>query len=153
MKIGVVGLGLIGGSIFKSLQVLGYNIVGISTSQGGKYENIYSERKYLSECDVVFVCSSMNRVIDDLKDLENYVSNDTIVADVSSLKGFVSKEKFSYNFIPSHPMAGTEFSGFEHSFDGLFKGAKWVLTPNDGIVPDVLKKIITDMGAKIVVAN
>ena len=50
-------------------------------------------------------------------------------------------------------MAGTEFSGFEHSFDGLFKGAKWVLTPNDGIVPDMLKKIITDMGAKIVVAN
>ena len=153
MKIGIVGLGLIGGSIFKSLQVLGYDIVGISTSQGGKYENIYSERKYLSECDIVFVCSPMNRVVDDLKDLENYVSSDTIVVDVSSLKGFISKESFSYNFIPSHPMAGTEFSGFEHSFDGLFKGAKWVLTPNDGIVPDALKKIITDMGAKIVVAN
>ena len=153
MKTGVVGLGLIGGSIFKSLQVLGYDVVGISTSQGGKYKNIYSDWKYLSECDVVFVCSPMNRVVADLKDLENYVSNDTIVADVSSLKGFVSKEDFSYNFIPSHPMAGTEFSGFEHSFDGLFKGAKWVLTPNDGIVPDMLKKIITDMGAKIVVAS
>lgn len=151
MKIGVVGLGLIGGSIFKSLKSLKYNVVGISKSQSG--EDIHSDWSYLSDCNIVFVCSPMNKVLDDLKKLEQYVSPKTIVSDVSSLKEFVSKEKYNYNFVPSHPMAGTEFSGFENSFDGLFNGAKWVLTPVDGVVPDVLKQIIADMGAVVVVAG
>lgn len=153
MKIGVAGLGLIGGSIFKSLEALGYDVVGVSRSQGGKYKNIYSEKTCLSGCDVVFVCSPMNKVLEELRDLENYIKPETVVTDVSSLKEFVSKEDFKFKFIPSHPMAGTEFSGFENSFDGLFKGAKWVLTPKDGVVPNILEKIITDMGAKIVVTT
>lgn len=153
MKIGVLGLGLIGGSIFKTLKELGYDVIGISNSQGGKYENIYADRAKLKECDLVFVCSPMNKVLDDLKDIEKYLSKDTIVTDASSLKSFVSENKYNYNFVPSHPMAGTEFSGFENSYSGLFKGAKWVLTPFDGIVPDALRKVIEDMGAKVVVTD
>lgn len=151
MKIGVVGLGLIGGSIFKSLKALSYDVIGVSNSQTG--ENISSDWSMLSDCSIVFVCSPMNKIISDLKNLEQYVSEDTIVSDVASLKKFVVKEKYNYNFIPSHPMAGTEFSGFENSFEGLFKGAKWVLTPLNNIVPDELKQVIVDMGAKIVVTT
>ena len=95
----------------------------------------------------------MNKVLGDLRDIEPYLSEDTVVSDVSSLKEFVSNEKYKYNFVPSHPMAGTEFSGFENSFEGLFKGAKWVVTPIDGVVPDILGKVITDLGAKIVVTT
>ena len=153
MKIGVLGLGLIGGSIFKSLNALNYDVIGISSSQGGKYDSIYSDRNKLSGCDLVFVCSPMNKVLDDLRDVEQYLSEDTVVSDVSSLKEFVCNEKYKYHFVPSHPMAGTEFSGFENSVEGLFKGAKWVVTPINGIVPDILEKVITDLGAKMVVTT
>lgn len=151
MKIGVVGLGLIGGSIFKSLKALDYDVVGVSSSQSCK--GVYSDWATLSDCEVVFVCSPMNKIVSDLKKLEQYVSEDTIVSDVASLKEFVVKEKYKYNFVPSHPMAGTEFSGFENSFVGLFKGAKWVLTPLNNYVPKELKQLIVDMGAKIVVTT
>jgi len=151
MKIGVLGLGLIGGSIYKNLIYLGYDVIGVSKSQSGVEENIYTDRNILSSCDVIFVCTPMNQILDDLKDLENYVSKETIVTDVASLKGFVSQHKYNYNFIPSHPMAGTEFSGFEHAFSGLFKGAKWVITAKE--VPAKLEKIIKDMGAEIIIAD
>lgn len=153
MKIGVLGLGLIGGSIFKSLKALNYDVIGISSSQGGKYDDIYSDRSKLSGCDLVFVCTPMNKVLSDLEDIEQYLDTDTVVSDVSSLKEFVCKNKYKYNFVPSHPMAGTEFSGFENSFEGLFKGAKWVVTPLDGVVPDILKQVITDLGAQIVITT
>lgn len=151
MKIGVLGLGLIGGSIYKSLTYLGYDVIGISKSQNGVEKNIYTDRNMLSACDVIFVCTPMNQILDDLKDIENYVNKDTIVTDVASLKGFVVQQKYNYNFIPSHPMAGTEFSGFEHAFSGLFKGAKWVVTSNE--VPKKLEKLINDMGAEIIIAD
>ena len=62
----------------------------------------------------------MSETLGVLDELENIVSRDCIVADVSSLKRFVNKKKYSFNFIGSHPMAGTEFSGFEASFAELF---------------------------------
>ena len=70
MKIGVVGLGLIGGSIFKRLRLEGFEVVGISKSQDG--ENIYKSYEYLKDCNVVFVCSAMNKTLDILDELENF---------------------------------------------------------------------------------
>ena len=127
-KIGVVGLGLIGGSIFKDLQKSGYDVIGISKSQGGKVEDIYSDYSYLKDRELVFVCKEMNKTLAILDELENYLSEDTVVCDVCSLKEFVTKKEYKYNFIPTHPMAGTEFSGWSAAKEGLFKGAKWVIT-------------------------
>lgn len=149
-KIGIVGLGLIGGSIFKGLENLGYCVVGVSKSQNGKSDNITDNYSVLSDCELVFVASAMNKVINDLREVEKYVSKDTVVCDVSSLKEFVAKETFNFNFIPTHPMAGTEFSGFENSFSELFKAAKWVVINKENKTPQILKKIITDLGSEIV---
>lgn len=153
MKIGVVGLGLIGGSIFKELR-LKYDTVGVSRSV--KDKNVSQEYSILKDCDLVFVCTPMNKTLDVLETLENYLSESTVVTDVCSLKGFVSTKKYSYKFIPSHPMAGTEHSGWENSFVGLFKGAKWVITPQNGEIieeQDRLESIIEDMGAKVVITT
>ena len=146
-KIGVVGLGLIGGSIFKDLSLAGYELVGISNSQSG-IENVYSDYKYLQGCEIVFVCKEMNKTLEVLDMLENYLAPETVVTDVCSLKEFVSKKEYKYNFIPSHPMAGTEFSGWSASKEGLFKGAKWVITSEK--CSDLLEGLIKEMGAKIV---
>lgn len=90
----------------------------------------------------------MNKTLAILDELENYLSEDTVVCDVCSLKEFVTKKEYKYNFIPTHPMAGTEFSGWSAAKEGLFKGAKWVITSDKE--SELLEKIITDLGAKII---
>lgn len=151
MKIGVIGLGLIGGSIFKDLKKLGYDVIGISQSQGG--EKIFKDFEKIKDCELIFVCTPMNKTLETLDKLEKYIHNDTIVTDVCSLKRFVCQKQRPYNFVPSHPMAGTEKQGFENSFEGLFKGAKWVLTPKSKTCPEILKDIIVQLGAEIVITT
>lgn len=150
-KIAVIGLGLIGGSIFKDLLTLGYDCIGISQSQQG-IEHVYSDYSYLKDRELIFVCKEMNKTLQTLKDIEKYIEPNTIVTDVCSLKEFVcNKETYNYNFIPSHPMAGTEFSGWDSAIEGLFKGAKWVITPtNNKYEPTRLEDIIKELGAEIV---
>ena len=140
-KIGVIGLGLIGGSIFKDLTRLNYNVIGVSKSQSG--ENIYKDYSVLKDCEIVFVCSAMNKTPEILDKLEAVLSPETIVTDVCSLKTFVCKKQRPYVFIPSHPMAGTEHKGFENSFEGLFKGATWVLTPFKNTPEEKIKKLVS----------
>ncbi len=146
-KIGIVGLGLIGGSIFKDLTKLGYDVIGVSQSQAKK-ENIYSDYEKLSDRELVFVCKEMSKTLSVLDELENYLPPETVVCDVCSLKEFVSIKEYKYNFIPTHPMAGTEFSGWSASKEGLFKGAKWVITSDKK--SELLEKLIKEMGAEIV---
>ena len=144
VKVGVIGLGLIGGSIFKDLKTMGYDVVAVSKSQSG--ENIFKEYGMLKECVIVFVCTAMNKTLEVLDELENYLDPETIVTDVCSLKSFVCKKPRPYRFVPSHPMAGTEHKGFENSFEGLFKGAKWVITPCFGNSSELVE-IIKELGA------
>lgn len=150
MKIGIIGLGLIGGSIYKDLTKLGYDIVGISQSQTG--ENIYKNYDNLKDCNIVFVCSAMNKTLKILDELENILHPNTVVTDVCSLKQFVCNKQRPYKFVPSHPMAGTEKKGFENSFEGLFKGAKWILTPIFGTDENLIK-IIKELGAEPVITS
>ena len=146
MKIGVVGLGLIGGSIFKCLRNKGYDVVGISSSQKG--DKIFSDYSLLSECDVVFVATPINAVLNTLDKLSNILKPSTIVSDVSSIKSFLVGATYPFNLIPSHPMAGTEFKGFENAFETLFEGAKWVITPlKKDSNSNVLESLIRVMGA------
>ena len=155
MKIGIVSLGLIGGSIYKSLELLDkYELVAVSNSVKGN--NISTDYSILKDCDVVFVCSPMNATLKVLDKLDVILQPNTIVTDVCSLKTFVSQKKYSFKFIPSHPMAGTENSGWDNSFAGLFKGAKWAITPINSVELDeqeILEKIITDLGAKIIITT
>lgn len=150
MKIGVIGLGLIGGSIFKNLSDK-YEVVGVSRSV--TTPNVYRDYECLKDCNLVFVCTPMNKTLEILDKLETILSPNTIVTDVCSLKTFVSRKKYSYRFIPSHPMAGTEHNGWEHSFAELFQNAKWVITPVEGDVPCELEGVIKDMGAKVIITT
>lgn len=157
LKIGIVGLGLIGGSIFKALCALQCNVFAVSRSivtikKAKDYTpNVSKSLSSLKNCDVVFVCAPMNKVNEVLDKLEEVLPSKTIVTDVSSLKRFVAFKKRPYVFIPSHPMAGTEFSGFDNSFEALFQGAKWVVTPSNDVSKKDLKiltNIVEVLGAK-----
>ncbi len=149
MKIGVVGLGLIGGSIYKNLfENKKHDLVGISRSVNEF--NVSNNYESLNGCDIVFVCTPMNVTLSILDKLENILDKNTIVTDVCSLKEFVSKKSYKYKFIPSHPMAGTEHSGWEYAFPDLFEGATWAITPINGADDsdiEKLKKVIKELGA------
>ena len=146
MKIGVIGLGLIGGSIFKDLKRLGYDVAAVSQSQNG--ENIFKSYAALKDCSLIFVCSAMNKTLKVLDELQSVLPLNAVVTDVCSLKRFVCEKDYSYNFIPSHPMAGTEHKGFENSFEGLFKGATWVMTPKENTDCSLLVEVVERLGAK-----
>ena len=158
MKIGVIGLGLIGGSIFKKLLSREfenkYELIGVSRSV--ELENVTTNYEKLKECDLVFVCTPMNKTIEILDKLNNILTEDVIVTDVCSLKEFVTKKNYNFKFIPSHPMAGTENSGWEHSFKELFEDATWAITPKDDTSLEdfnLLKNVIQDLGAKTIMTT
>lgn len=153
VKVGVLGLGLIGGSILKALfELKKYHLTAISVSsykKAAEFSNVSgADILLLSDCDVVFVCSKMSDTNQKLKELENIVHPSCIVADCCSIKNFL-KNDYKFNFITSHPMAGTEFSGFENSFKELFIGAKWILSKKN----EILETLIKEMGAKPVIIN
>lgn len=147
LKIGIVGLGLIGGSIFKALCALRCNVTAVARSnqtiqQAKQYsENVSKSLETLKHCDIVFVCTPMNKVNEFLDKLDTILPSTAIVSDVSSIKKFVCGKKRNYKFIPTHPMAGTEFAGFAHSYESLFQGAKWIVTPCKNTDPIDVKKI------------
>lgn len=162
MKIGIISLGLIGGSILKvlsetddSLYVVTRNKETIEKAK--KYtKNSSDNLKTLKECDIVFVAAPINKIPEILDNLESVVNKNCIVLDCASVKEFIMQKKRPYKFIGSHPMAGTEFSGFDASFKELFIGAKWVLTPSKDINEDdiqTVKNIITKTGAEIIITT
>lgn len=155
-KIGIVSLGLIGGSLLKALCNRDYELHAVTrnkkTIQSAKdYCTVISDNLLtLKQCDIIFVCSPMNKTVEILDKLETIVSKDAIVCDVCSLKQFVMKKQRPYNFVGSHPMAGTEHNGFEYSFDTLFDGAKWVLTPAENVsseIVNIVADLIRSLGA------
>ena len=161
MKIGIVGLGLIGGSILKALQGK-YELYCVSKSpetikKASEYALESSEDySILKDCDIVFVATPISKTIETLDKLESVASKDCIVTDTASVKMFVMEKERPYKFIGSHPMAGTENSGFDSSFKELFDGSKWVITPNINSEEqdiEILKNIIKEMKAEIVIAN
>lgn len=162
VKVGIIALGLIGGSILKSISNKGFDIVVVSRNKKTlekalKYRaETSSDIKDVKDCDIVFVCTPIDKTLETLDALENIVSKNTIVLDVASTKEFVMKKNRPYKFIGSHPMAGTENSGFDASFKELFEGAKWVLIPDSKVDDEDIenvKKIIKQTGASIIFVN
>lgn len=155
MKIGVIGLGLIGGSIFKKIEQIGkHELIGISRSV--QRENIFTDYAELNGCDIVFVCTPMNKTVDILEKLNDILDEKTIVSDVCSLKEFVTKQNYKFKFIPSHPMAGTENNGWESSYAELFENATWAVTPTENTnIEDfnILKSVIKDLGANTIMTT
>ena len=150
MRIGVVGLGLIGGSIFKNLlESKKHDIVGVSRSVNEF--NVSKDYTNLKGCDLVFVCTPMNVTLKILDELNEILDRETLVTDVCSLKEFVSKKDYNFRFLPSHPMAGTEHSGWDYAFPDMFEGATWAITPKPENSQDdinLLKLIVEEFGAR-----
>lgn len=145
MNIGVVGLGLIGGSIAKSakkntkFKVYGYDInenVVKNAKDNGFIDGELTDSK-LSVCDYVFIPLYPDDVVEYVKNNADNFKDDAVVIDCAGVKRsvcdecFKIAEKHNFVFVGGHPMAGTQFSGFENSKDTMFHNAPFVLTPKE----------------------
>lgn len=141
MKIGIVGLGLIGGSLGIDLRSQGHYVVGTSrnevTCQTALARGVVdlAETKFvaLQDLDIVIVCTPIAAISSTITRIIPYLSPDTIVTDVGSVKHPVVKEcsKLWPNFVGGHPMAGTAASGIDAAQANLFTGAAYVFTPTE----------------------
>lgn len=163
MKVGIISIGLIGGSLLKKLAKSGkheiYAVTGNKKTRNSIItitRDVSNNPDILSDCEIIFVASPISKTSEMLDKLETIVKKDTVVLDCASVKEEIMKKERPYKFIGSHPMAGTENSGYENSFEDLFEGAKWVLTPSKDVAEEYILKaeeIITETGAEVVIAE
>ena len=171
MKIAIVGLGLIGGSLAKAIKkntqymCYGLDIDKQAVKSAIEQEAIDSEitAEKLGICDIVIVSLHPVQTIDFmLKNKDNFKKGG-IVIDTCGVKGAIvdAVEKpladAGVEFLGCHPMAGREFSGFSYSVDNLFERASFIITKTDNTkqqVLDAVTKFAYDCGfAKVVVSD
>ncbi len=145
MNIGVVGLGLIGGSIAKSakkntsFKVYGCDIDPNTVKNAILENSIDGEltEKRISTCDYIFIPLYPEAVIEVVEKNAANFKDGAVVIDCAGVKRsvcdrcFEIADKNNFSFVGGHPMAGTQFSGFENSKDTMFYNAPFVLTPKE----------------------
>ena len=162
MNIGIVGLGLIGGSIGLDLRSRGFDVFGVSSRQQtcdrAQARGVVSEASIhlslMAAADVVFICTPVGSIEPIVRDLVPYLSPHTILTDVGSVKTPIVQAVSSLwpNFVGGHPMAGTAESGIEAAVPDLFVGRPYVLTPQaqtPAAAVDRVEEIARLLGASV----
>ena len=143
MKVGVVGMGLIGGSLIKAYnedkdwEVYGYDIDTKIVKLAILAEDMKDElnETTIKGCDLLFIALYPRLSIEYLRKMAPHINNSTIVIDCCGTKGEVCKAGFEiaaeygFTFIGGHPMAGLHYSGYKYSNRDMFKKATMVLVP------------------------
>ena len=142
-KIGIVGLGLIGGSIALATRALWPTSLVVAVDNKDVLETAMrlhaidvaaDDLIVLAEVDLVVLAAPARQNIALLADLDEHVRTNAVVTDVSSTKRAIDRharglpERFT--FIGGHPLAGAARSGLEHARPDLFRGRPWILTPS-----------------------
>jgi len=137
-KVGIVGLGLIGGSMAKAIKkftdctVVGYDtnpeIISIAMADG-----VIDAELHPSDCDFIISALYPAATAAFLEQFGKVLKKGTIVCDCGGTKSFICEkaepiaEKYGFKFIGAHPMAGTEHSGYEFSRENMFYGASLII--------------------------
>ncbi|HCU08290.1 MAG TPA: prephenate dehydrogenase/arogenate dehydrogenase family protein [Clostridiales bacterium] len=161
MNIGIVGLGLIGGSIAKSIKretpdtVLGYDINVSTTHKARLLEAIDLEltEERIGVCDMILIALYPNDIVQWVEDNSHRFKPDCIVMDCGGVKEsicnrlFPHAEENGYCFVGAHPMAGVERWGFDNAQGAMFKNSSILLVPPKGIGLERLQRIKKFWGA------
>ena len=153
-RFGVAGIGLIGGSIAKSLPedaiVWDSNAKSLGAAKAQGIQVAHSLDDLVNTVDVLFIgvpFGSFDAVFEGVQEAAARREKPLVVTNVLSVMNATPVTEPNVHFVAGHPMAGTEHSGFEASFAGLFKGARWVLSAHQA----ELEALIVDLGANVVV--
>jgi arogenate dehydrogenase (NADP+) len=162
MIIGIVGLGLIGGSLGLELKKQGHHVLGVSRSESttqraislGVVSTASINMSLLSEADVVFICTPLGFIIPTLEQLIAHLPSSCVITDVGSVKTPIVKaiSPVWENFVGGHPMAGSTDSGIEAARSNLFDHKPYVLTPintTPSMAISVIENLIIQLGVNI----
>lgn len=163
MTVGVVGLGLIGGSIAKAIKyntdnkVIGFDIdenVVLKARLLGAIDEEMTEQK-ISECDIIITGLYPEATKKYITDNAQKFKKGAIVLDTCGVKEYVCEDMYrvarenGFIFIGTHPMAGLHLSGFEHSKVTMFSNASMLLVPSadTGINElEIVRKLFSAIG-------
>ena len=144
MTVGIVGLGLIGGSFAKVFHEQGHRVLAFDKDRSvydfavmyGAVDGALTE-KALPVCDLILIAVYPRAAIEYLQEHAPHFGTKPIVIDCCGTKrivceaGFALSEQYGFTFLGGHPMAGTHYSGFKFASSTLFHSAPMVLVPKD----------------------
>ncbi|HZU12732.1 MAG TPA: prephenate dehydrogenase/arogenate dehydrogenase family protein [Chloroflexota bacterium] len=168
MRIGIVGLGLIGGSLGGALGLVGHEISGYDIAPGrqsralqlGWIESASPLRELAATSEVVILAAPVLRIAGLLPAVDAAAPADTIIIDTGSAKGAVVEAMSicpgAHRMVGGHPLAGSEQSGPEAADPALFRDRPFVLTPGPATDPAFLaaaSALVSEAGARPVVMD
>lgn len=170
-KVGIIGLGLIGGSLAKAFRartdvkkIVAMNrnedVLIIAKQEGVIDEYTTSIDNTFEGCDIIFICTPVDKICWYAEKLVPFIDKNCVITDVGSTKetiyNDIEKLKDNFLFIGGHPMTGSEKFRYQASKEHLFENAYYILTPANN-VPEKkvieLKETVEKMGAISVIIS
>ena len=154
MIVGILGLGLIGGSFAKAYSKEGHTVYAfdkdpsiLSFAQLAGVVDAPVGKELLSHCELILLSVYSDASASWLEQNGEFIDPDCLVIDCCGIKAqvcsrcFAVAEKYGFTFVGGHPMAGSHHSGFKYSRATLFQGAPMVLVPPRFDDPDLLARV------------
>ena len=163
--IGFIGLGLIGGSIAKTIRKFhpDYRLIAFDKDRSALAEavslNVINgicdiEDEQLYNCDYLFLCAPVEFNVEYMEKIKASLGENCILTDVGSVKNVIHEKVTELGlegrFIGGHPMAGSERSGFSNSSDHLLENAYYIITPGGEVALDRISdftELVSSLGA------
>ena len=163
MTVGIVGLGLIGGSMAKSIKArTAHTVFGCDLDQEtmmmarmcGAIDAPLTDSN-LPQCDLILVAIRPGAAVEWVRQNADHITSSAILVDLCGVKRAVVRElapvaeQYGFAYIGGHPMAGRERGGFTAATDSLYVGASMILTPDkrtDMQLLETLKAFFLDIG-------
>lgn len=155
MKLAVIGLGLIGGSIAKECRQLGYTVFGVDDNPEhqekaidfGLVDKTMSIDEAIQEAELLAVCIPVDAIESVSLYILDHIQWNQTVFDVGSTKGAIckalSKHKKRERYVAAHPLAGTEFSGPGAAILNLFRDKKNIICEEHRSSEDALEAVLS----------
>lgn len=154
MKVGILGLGLIGGSLARAYAKAENTVYAydrdmsiLDFAQLAGIVDAPLTDKNIGECDLLLLAVYTGASIQWLENNAKFISKAALVIDCCGIKseicvhGFALAKQYGFTFVGGHPMAGSHNSGFKYSRSNLFAGAPMVLVPPCYDDPELLERI------------
>lgn len=142
MNVGILGLGLIGGSLARAYALAGHTVYAGETDEAmGSFAMLAGavhrklEGPAISSCDLILLAIYPGGSAQWLEENAPRISKDALVLDCCGVKREICRrcfplaQRYGFTYVGGHPMAGSQFSGFKYSRANLFEGAPMVLVP------------------------
>lgn len=166
MTVGIVGLGLIGGSFAKAFRRNGCIVLARDTDSStmwfAKLNGIIDgelHKEHLKDCDLILICTYPKAAIEFMEENAAHIGARPLVMDCCGTKrnivkkGTALSEKYGFTYAGGHPMAGTQYSGIKHSSADMFTGAPMVIVSCNLSVITRARKLLEPCGFSQITAT